>query len=270
VLQALLSAGYSVFAYSMPRPTPGPCGDNGDHNAMFTSYSNVAMGYFLQPSVEAMNYWDTHTLSGAAGKAFTDYSWVGLSGGAWTATIMAALDPRVKISVPVSGSIPGAFWQAGCNKTCAGDDEQFWDAFYTFAGYADLYVMGAYGQGRKQLQINNYQDNCCFGAAQYGSWGMANTYTPKTYVQYIAANTTAIQNLNLGTGWSSTSYSNMIDYGPQAGNGTTVPPTGTGVPNGATEHQISAWAQGQIMTALAVVSPVGARIARFSTDLLRQ
>jgi hypothetical protein len=299
VVQAMLSAGYSVFAYSMPRPAgmgaSTGCGDVTDHFNMFSggpvdpnnNLGNIAMGYFLQPSVEAMNYWDSKPPTDP--KAwFADYNWVGLSGGGWTTTIMAALDPRVKVSVPVSGNLPGAYWSANCNK-CSGDSEQTWDNFYTIAGYADLMVMGSYGLGRKQLQIMNYQDNCCFGARFYttnagvavppggigNGWGMAmtygasgNNYAPNGYVQYVGNYTASIQALGSGPApaVSPMNYSNMIDYGPATG--PYPPPAGSAIPNGAVEHQVSAWAQGQILTALA--GPSGARAARFSTDLFRR
>src|SRR4029077_18845436 len=41
------------------------------------------------------------------------------------------------------------------------------DPFYTLAGYPDLYVMGSYGSGRRQVQVLNRRDSCCFGQAQF-------------------------------------------------------------------------------------------------------
>ena len=48
-----------------------------------------------------------------------------------------------------------------------GDLEQTLPAFYQIAGYPDLYVMGSYGSDRKQVQILNRRDDCCFGEAQH-------------------------------------------------------------------------------------------------------
>jgi len=31
----------------------------------------------------------------------------------------------------------------------------------------DLYILGAFGEGRKQVQILNRQDDCCFGQKQH-------------------------------------------------------------------------------------------------------
>jgi hypothetical protein len=41
--------------------------------------------------------------------------------------------------------------------------EQNWTNFFTVAGYIDLYLMSSYGPNRRQFQILNYSDDCCFG-----------------------------------------------------------------------------------------------------------
>src|SRR5262249_22462717 len=48
------------------------------------------------------------------------------------------------------------------------------------AGYPDLYVLGALGAGRRQIQVLNRKDNCCFGesvneydATAHGPWDVA-------------------------------------------------------------------------------------------------
>lgn len=158
LLTALVNAGYSVFAYNMPRPTPGPCGDTTDHNNMFTSYADGAMQYFFEPLNEAENYWD-------ANKSFSRYDMVGLSGGGWTTTVWAAMDPRIGVSVPVAGSVPAQYPNSGCDG--GGDAEQGRINYYNIAGYLDMYLMAASGAGHRQLQILNIGDNCCFGPAQY-------------------------------------------------------------------------------------------------------
>jgi hypothetical protein len=48
-----------------------------------------------------------------------------------------------------------------------GDREQNEPSFYRLAGYPDLYVLGASGTGRKQIQILVRKDDCCFGQAQH-------------------------------------------------------------------------------------------------------
>jgi Ricin-type beta-trefoil lectin domain len=83
---------------------------------------------------------------------------VGLSGGGWTTTVYPALDPRITLSFPVAGSLPLDV----ASYIISRDDEQTWAAFYDLAGYRDLYVMGSYGEHRRQTQILNHKDSCCF------------------------------------------------------------------------------------------------------------
>lgn len=170
VLQALLAAGYSVFAMNMPG-----CGSTTVHNALFASYGNAAMQYFFEPAIQAMNYWD-------ANNSFSRYDMAGLSGGGWTTTILPALDMRVKISIPDAGSMPGIWWINGNNPN---DAEENWTNFYTVAGYLDLYIMASYGPNRRQFQILNYSDDCCFGNTQFsGTYGMS-THYGVSFVAYM-------------------------------------------------------------------------------------
>jgi hypothetical protein len=87
----------------------------------------------------------------------------GLSGGGWTTTLYAAVDPGIRYSFPVAGTIPLYLRTGGS----VGDKEQFLEEFYGLAGYPDLYLLGASGAGRKQIQILNRRDDCCFGEAQH-------------------------------------------------------------------------------------------------------
>jgi hypothetical protein len=89
---------------------------------------------------------------------------VGLSGGGWTTNLISAVDDRIKYSFNVAGSIP-IYYRLG---TSIGEVEQYLPQLYKdIAGYPDLYILGASGTGRKQIQILNRHDNCCFGQMQH-------------------------------------------------------------------------------------------------------
>lgn len=185
---ALLADGYDVLAVVMPNFTTEQC--SGYHGIFFTPEAapptGSGMRYFLDPTLRSLNY----VLSQ---HAFEDVSMTGLSGGGWTTTVYAALDPRIKASFPVAGSIP-LYLRVGSKTTATtrqfyngilpgqpvddpsarggcgnnlGDAEQSIADLYGIAGYPDLYVMGAYGPGREQVQILNRRDTCCFGQAQH-------------------------------------------------------------------------------------------------------
>lgn len=186
-INALLADGYDVLAVSMPMFVEGQC-DATQHPALFWPHLAPANGsgmrYFLDPTLRALNYLLTQ-------RTFEDVSMTGLSGGGWTTTVYAAVDTRIKHSFPVAGSIPlylrmepqssaGALKTAGLfaagglagavPMSCPvnlGDAEQYISDMYSIAGYPELYALGAYGEGRTQVQILNRRDSCCFGQAQH-------------------------------------------------------------------------------------------------------
>ena len=172
-----MASGFSVLAMNMPhiRPANAELGiaadcTGGDHAFMFniaTSGGSSPMKFFIEPVVVAMNFLG----SSQSLVRYTDFNMVGLSGGGWTTTVAAAVDPRIKLSFPVAGSVP-LFLRV---EPYSHDMEQFLPAMYGqrspfvagIAGYPDLYVLGAMGSGRKQHQILNRHDNCCFGEGQH-------------------------------------------------------------------------------------------------------
>jgi hypothetical protein len=168
-IEALLGDGYSVLAVYMPRNvefdttiTVSEDGGYDAHNELFLNDKyRPAKGnpikYFLEPITAYLNYLSTRA-SIDAFPAYKDFSMVGISGGGWTATVYPAIDTRIKLSISVAGSMPlylRSSWVAG-------DAEQTIPEFYSIAGYPELYVMASAGADRKQVQILNRSDWCCF------------------------------------------------------------------------------------------------------------
>jgi len=153
--EAFLKAGYAVLQADMPHMRAGDC-QTVPHAALFDLKLSSGNGlkFFLEHLVVSLN---------ALRPKYKEIHMVGLSGGGWTTTLMAAIDPSIRTSFPVAGSIP-LYLRTGAS---IGDKEQYLDEFYRLAGYQDLYFMGAHGKGRKQVQILNRRDNCCFGEAQH-------------------------------------------------------------------------------------------------------
>jgi hypothetical protein len=156
-IKALLQDGYGVLASLMPF-SEGQC--QYKHNMLFGSVqdeSNRPWHFFLEPLAKSLNYIARQY------PAYRDFSMVGLSGGGWATTLYAAIDPRIRTSFPVSGSIPLYMYSANYQT----DAEQSRDDLYSKAGYPDLYVLGSVGRGRRQIQVLNHSDRCCFGARQH-------------------------------------------------------------------------------------------------------
>lgn len=160
-IHALLREGYGVLGVFMPHMRPGDC--SGGHDALFrTNTIGSPIKYFLEPVAVSLNYLERQSRPGKFPR-YREFHMTGLSGGGWTTTIYAAIDPRIHDSFPVAGTIP-LFLRTGGS---VGDREQFETTFYQLAGYPDLYILGAEGRGRKQVQILVRRDDCCFGEGQH-------------------------------------------------------------------------------------------------------
>lgn len=162
-IQALLREGYGVLGVFMPHMRPGDC--TGNHEAMFEiKTTGRPIKYFLEPTALSLNYLkDPKRAAADQFPRYKTFHMIGLSGGGWTTTVYAALDPTIRCSFPVAGSIPLYLRSGGS----IGDREQFEPSFYRLAGYPDLYILGANGPGRKQVQVLVRRDDCCFGVAQH-------------------------------------------------------------------------------------------------------
>lgn len=183
VIARLVNEGYAVLAFSMPAtgmnksPKKVEIGkqvweDRDDLNPVqvHESYKSLEqptfspLKIFLHPVVVGLNY-------ALATYDYERVSMTGLSGGAWTTSISAALDTRIHSSYPVAGSMPLYLLQIFPNNTTAKGFEYSHPAFMD-VGYLKLYVLGALGKNRFQRQIFNQFDKCCSrGVAAY-------TYAP--------------------------------------------------------------------------------------------
>ena len=174
VISALLRKGYAVVGFSMPLLGMNNKADvfierfgwyqieRHDEMKLLQPKHGHPLKFFVEPIVKVINYLK-HTY---------DYSVIGMtgiSGGGWTTTIAAAIDPRIVVSIPVAGTVP-LYLRSG-NETDWGDWEQTVPQFYRIANYLELYVLGSTGDRRKQLQIINLFDDCCFSGGKTSTYG---------------------------------------------------------------------------------------------------
>ena len=163
VVARLLERGYAVAALTMPlfgdnaRPAvrAGQLGrivlDDHDKLLLVAPEAGLRQQYLLEPVPVALN----HLL---ARSGYREAAMIGLSGGGWTTTLAAALDPRIAQSFPVAGSQPPDIVEGPAPADLEMNDP----ALYTRFSYLDLYLLGSAGAGRGQLQILNEFDPCCF------------------------------------------------------------------------------------------------------------
>lgn len=128
--------------------------------------------YFLEPAVNSISY-------ALARKSYLRVAAAGISGGGWTTTMLAAVDPRITHSYAVAGSVPLAYRAPGH----AGDWEQYkaLDVWGTF-DYFDMYLMAVAEPSRRAMLIYNGADPCCFqgGSASVQSWTWPFLYYAKS------------------------------------------------------------------------------------------
>lgn len=132
---------------------------------------------FLEPMIQGTNYFLAANPEGA------EVAYVGLSGGGWTGHMLAALDIRIRLSFPIAGAMP--LYARDFSPGSWGDDEQFYPPLYeetdtngdgitdTAAGVAswlEIFALGGLGNGRRQVQILNLYDECCFSGYAYKSY----------------------------------------------------------------------------------------------------
>ena len=92
------------------------------------------------------------------------------------------------------------------------------DACFIFphriAGYPDLYILGAHGRGRKQVQTLVRRDDCCFGQAQHDakSSGMAYADAMREYEARVRVALKEIGNGSFRLSIDETAPSHMISH----------------------------------------------------------
>lgn len=170
-IAAFLARGYAVAALAMPLE-----GLNGQSSALdddkvvlirHTDFERLVprrghpVRYFVEPVIVTLNYLEREYDYG-------DIAMVGLSGGGWTTTVAAAIDTRIRSSFPVAGSSP--VYLRRVKPQHRGDWEETVPALYQRVSYLDMYVLGGSGTGRKQLQVLNQYDPCCFEGLGWQSY----------------------------------------------------------------------------------------------------
>jgi len=128
-----------------------------EHLALLESDDFSPIAYFVEPVAVGLNHLEKERHRGPV-------SMVGLSGGAWVIALYAALDPRVSHSYPVAGTLP--LYLRSVRTSDQGDWEQRLAGLHRTAGCLDWYVLGAWGEGRRQMQVFNRDDPCCFAGVR--------------------------------------------------------------------------------------------------------
>ena len=112
---------------------------------------------------------------------------IGLSGGGWTTHFSAALDPRIICSMPVAGALP--LYARPFSRGSKGDAEQEYapilreedtnndgvlDRATGVCSWLEVFALGAVSPSdkklRRQVQVINFDDSCCFNGPVYQTY----------------------------------------------------------------------------------------------------
>ena len=171
-IQFFLDRNFTVFAMTMPllgmnnQPVVEIDGIGkiklNSHNQLRLLEANDfnPMKLFLDPIQINLNFLDKEY-------NFKRYSMIGLSGGGWTTVVYSAIDERISDSFSVASSMP---FYLRVDDRDMGDYEQRNIELYQNVNYLELYVLSAYGDGRKHIQIFNKNDPCCFSGNGYETY----------------------------------------------------------------------------------------------------
>ena len=118
------------------------------------------MKLFTNPIQVNLNYLDKEY-------DFKRYSIIGLSGGGWIGLVYSAIDDRISDSFSIASSLP---FYLRVDARDVGDYEQTNVNLYKITNYLELYVLAAYGDDRKHIQIFNKNDPCCYSGIGYESY----------------------------------------------------------------------------------------------------
>ncbi len=159
-----LAQGYTVAAFNMP--TLDPKEDMAkvhDKMGLFEHPGYSPIQAFLDPIAVELNYL-------LSKKSYRDVTMMGISGGGWTTTVYAAVDPRIDNSYPVAGGLPFYLRTLPPNENKPfGDWELTAPTLYSKADLLEMYVLAA-SSGRRQMQVLNQYDTCCWAGVNARSY----------------------------------------------------------------------------------------------------
>ena len=160
-LEELIGAGYAVLAinlvgYGMARMdrtyVPG-IGWYELHPWRLLDLIERPLRFYLNPVVIGLNYIKKNF-------NYRRIDMVGFSAGAWVTVVASAVDSRIEGSYLVAGPYP-IYLRSG-EEAKQSPRPQYYRALLKTANYLEMFVLASSGSGRRQMQIFNRYDSCCY------------------------------------------------------------------------------------------------------------
>ena len=160
MIEALLKAGYFVIAMdqlgygenSREAPCEIPEYDlDCEANLQYgMAQLHSPLSLHIEPVRAAVDFLES--------KGFSTIDAVGFSAGSGTVVLAASVEPRIRRSVAVAGTLPYYLREGQDAPIGVADYAPLKDK----ASLLDLYILGASGDGRAQMHLFNRFDRCCF------------------------------------------------------------------------------------------------------------
>jgi hypothetical protein len=154
ILNSMPLQGENRFAAAYLNITP-EAADTHDKLALLLPAIGSPLKYFMTPPLASLNY-------ALSQRSYSKVVALGLSGGGWATSMIAAIDPRIQRAYAVAGSVPLAFR----GFLPEGD----WEQYHLSIDYLDIYAMAVAEAGRKNFLFYNGKDSCCFQAGGVFPW----------------------------------------------------------------------------------------------------
>jgi len=157
-LARLVAAGFTVLAANLADYGDNLCPDRAHEPWCIVTYGTfdvpLPLRVHFDPLVKAINL--------ALGDGdVRDVAMIGFSAGAWITAVLAAVDTRIRSSYPIAGVMPRPL-RLGRESPPL----QEYPPLTEVAGMLDLFVLGAAGPGRRQIQFFNRYDRCCYNGTR--------------------------------------------------------------------------------------------------------
>lgn len=163
LLNGLLAGGYDVLAINALGNAgnaiwaPVTDGSGGTAHLFFDLQRiDRPLRFHLEPVIAGLN----HVLQS---RTYLLSDMIGFSMGGFMTVLAAAIEPRVERSYPIAGTYPN-YLRTGQEVMTVG--LPYYPQLLAIASQLDLYVLGAAGSRRSQLQIFNRYDRCCFNGVR--------------------------------------------------------------------------------------------------------
>lgn len=159
LLHRVAARGCDLLLFSMPfagenRNPSNPYAPTHDELGRIKPPNGSALRYFIDPVVAMLDYV-------TATRSYNRIAMAGLSGGGWTTTVVAAIEPRITHTYAVAGTLP--------NYLRKGKDLGDWEQtgateLWGLIDYLDLYLMAVTEPSRRATHFWLRHDTCCFKA----------------------------------------------------------------------------------------------------------